>query len=276
MFSVFCLGSLTSFRRLACLTVTVLFAGLLAACAGPSRDISRIPTQTDAISSRDGAFTQPLKWSRAQPGCTGQCPQIRVDSLIFPGKPRLTMLVDQVLANMAGMEGSESARYSNVEHFADHYLETAGSRDEVDFNARTRYRNRDLTIIELNVGQYYTGAAHGMTATRFLNWDNERERLLQLDDVLVTGGYSKYVQALESAHESWLQKRPEVQDNLSSWRRMWPFQPTDNYAFTDSGLVVKYNSYEIAPYSSGQPEVFIPYAQLGGILRPEYLPSPTR
>jgi hypothetical protein len=43
-------------------------------------------------------------------------------------------------------------------------------------------------------------------------------------------------------------------------------------ALTDTGIVVKYQPYEIAPYSSGQPELLIPYSELKGILRPEYLP----
>lgn len=246
---------------------------LLAACAAPSRDISRIPTQTDAVSSQDGTFTQPVKWSKTQPGCTGQCPEIRVDSLVFPGKPDLTELVDHLLANMARMGESANLSHDDIEDFTEYYWQTAGPHDEVDFNARTRYRNRHLTAIELNIGRYYTGAAHGMTATQFLNWDNERERVIELDDVLVAGAYSKYLQALEAAHQAWMKKRPEVQEDAATWARMWPFQPSRNFAFTDSGLVVKYNSYDIAPYSSGQPELHIPYNELQGILRSEYLPA---
>jgi len=38
-------------------------------------------------------------------------------------------------------------------------------------------------------------------------------------------------------------------------------------------MVIKYDSYQIAPYSAGQPELLIPYEALKGILRPEYLPG---
>src|SRR5699024_8108973 len=101
------LGHQHCIPRLGVWTGLVTVCLLLAACAGPSRDISRIPAQTDAVSSKDGAFTQPVKWARSQPGCEGDCPRMRVDSLVFPGKPRLTELVDHTLANMTGM-GEES------------------------------------------------------------------------------------------------------------------------------------------------------------------------
>jgi len=54
---------------------------------------------------------------------------------------------------------------------------------------------------------------------------------------------------------------------------MWPFQPAQNIALTDQGLLVKYNPYEVAPYSFGQPELLLPYSELRGILRPDYLPA---
>lgn len=271
--SVSCLPHrLTSRPR--CAWVPIAFLCLmLAACAGPSRDISRIPTQTDAVTSRDGTFTQPVQWSRTKPGCKGQCPEITVDSLVFPGKPELTELVDHVLSNMTDLAETNPPIYQGINDFEEQYWETAGPHDQTSFHARTRYRNRHLTVIELNTGQYYTGAAHGMMATRFLNWDNDADRLLELEDILAAGGEKKYLEALRQAHERWKAERPEVQENAASWSRMWPFQPNDNVAFTDSGLIVKYGSYDIAPYSSGLPELFIPYAELDGILKTEYLPS---
>src|SRR3546814_10791128 len=46
-------------------------------------------------------------------------------------------------------------------------------------SAKARYRNRYLTVVELNTWQYYTGAAHGISATQFLNRSEEHTSELQ-------------------------------------------------------------------------------------------------
>lgn len=260
-----------SLGRLAAVLVT---AGLLAACAGKPADISLIPTQTDAITSQDGLFVQPVKWQKTKTGCKGECPSMSVDSLVFPGVPRLTELVDHALAMMTGVSEARLPPYSTIAEFETYFWQTAADRDVVQLAAKTRYRNRYLTVIELNSGQYFTGAAHGVTATQFLNWDNANGKVLGMDQLLVSGAYPRFLEALELAHARWVQKTPEAQDDLATWQRLWPFQPTDNVALTDTGLVAKYDSYQIAPYSSGQPELHIPYPELKGILKPEYLPRP--
>lgn len=250
----------------------LMMTGLLAACASKPADISLIPTQTDAITSQDGLFVQPVKWSRSKANCKGECPRMEVDSLVFPGVPRLTELVDHALAMMTGLGDERMPPYSTIAEFETYFWKTAAPRDVVQLAAKTRYRNRYLTVIELNSGQYFTGAAHGITATQFLNWDNARGQVLGLDQLLMPGAYPRFVEALERAHGRWMQATPEVQDDPRAWQRLWPFQPTDNVAITDAGLVAKYDSYQIAPYSSGQPELLIPYTELGDVLREEYRP----
>lgn len=246
----------------------------LAGCASTAqRDISLIPAQTDAVSSKDGVFVQPVKWTHHKPDCRGECPTLAVDSLVFPGIARLTELIDHALAMMTGMGEDGQPPYATIAEFEDYFWTTAAPRDEVHLTARTRYRNRHLTVIELNSEQYFTGAAHGMTATQFLNWDNAAQRVLGLDHVIQPGARDRYVQALAKAHQAWVAQRPEAREDVAAWERLWPFQPSDNFALTDAGLVVKYDSYEIAPYSSGQPELLIPYSELQAVLKPEYLPG---
>ena len=254
-------------------TSLIACVGLLASCAsGPSPDISLIPTQTDAVTSQDGLFVQPVKWSRTKAGCKGECPKMSVDSIVFPGVTRLTELVDHALAMMTGTGDERLPPYSTIAEFESYFWQTAGPRDEVMLAAKTRYRNRYLTVIELNSGQYFTGAAHGMTATQFLNWDNTTGKVLGMEQLLTAGAYPRFVAALERAHARWQANNPDVQDDPVTWQRLWPFQATNNIALTDTGVVAKYDSYEIAPYSSGQPELHIPYSELTDILRPEYVP----
>lgn len=249
-------------------------AAVLSACAsGPSGNISLIPAETAAQAGKSGAFTQPLKWDHKKPGCTGDCPEIKVDSLIFPGRQKLTELVDYALATMTGVSSNQPPPYSTLAEFEAYFWKTAAPRDSVSFTARVRYSNKNLTVIELGSWQYYTGAAHGISATQFLNWDNASAKVLGLDNILLPGKRDAYVAALKQAHTQWLASNPDAKHDPATYNRLWPFKPSDNFGFTDHGLIVKYNSYEIAPYSSGQPELLIPFGALHGILKPEYLPA---
>ncbi|MFA5490015.1 MAG: RsiV family protein [Candidimonas sp.] len=247
---------------------------LLAACAsGPSSTISLIPDQTEDVSRKEGVFTQAVKWKKTKPGCMGECPTLEVDSQVFPGIPKLTELVDHALAMMTGVEGSAPPEFLNIAEFESYYWETAASKDTTLLAAKTRYRSKDLTVIELSSWQYFTGAAHGISATQFLNWRNSTGRVLGMDDVLRPGKRPQYVAALRGAHQAWLATNPDFQADPDGYQRLWPFQENDNFAFTDHGVVIKYDSYAIAPYSHGQPELTIPYSALRDVLRPEFLPS---
>jgi len=253
------------------LFIAIIF--LIAGCASqPSGTISRIPATSDAQASQSGLFMQTDEWEHTKPGCKGECPRLHAKTLIFAGNNKLTELVDHGLAMMTGIGQERVPPYQTIAEFEKYFWNIAAPRDEVDLIAQARYRSRDLTVIELTTYQYFTGSAHGITATQFLNWDNNAQRVLGLADILRPGQDKNYDQALEAAHRQWMQGRNEI-DDPDRWLRMWPFQPSDNFAFTDQGLVVKYDSYEIAPYSSGQPEILIPYADLKGIVRADYLPA---
>jgi len=247
---------------------------LLSACAsGPSDNITLIPAgQIDQESSKEGLFTQPLKYKRSKPDCKGECPQIEVDSLVFPGVPILTQLVDHALAVMTGTSTDHPQPYDTIQQYEEYFWQTAAPRDSTVFSAKTRYRSQHLTVIELATWQYYTGAAHGISATQFLNWDNNAGKVLGMADILQPGAHGRYVEALRAAHKRWLATNPDAQQDPAGYDRLWPFQPSENFALTDTGLVVKYDSYQLAPYSHGQPELAIPYSELGDILKPAFLP----
>ena len=268
---------ISTFTPLARTARPVLFAlglAVLAGCSsGPSANITLIPDATDQITQRDGLFAQVVKRKLSKPDCKGECPTLEVNTLVFAGQPELTQLVDHALAMMTGVNEQGRPPYDDIAGFENYYWQVAGSRDSVLLSAQLRYRSQHLTVIELESWQYLTGAAHGIGATQFLNWDNARRKLVPLDQVLRQGGRPQFEAALRRAHGQWVAQHPDAQSDPATWSRLWPFQVSDNYAFTDQGLVVKYDSYELAPYSSGQPELLIPYSDLEGVLRVDYLPQ---
>lgn len=260
-------------RTLRFITTLASIPLLIACASGPSGNISMIPTQIEEETSKKGLFTQPVKWQHIKPGCKGECPTVTLDSIIFPGNTRLTELIDHALAVMTGIDDGTTQPYSTIAGYEDYFWQTAAARDSTVLGAKARYRNQHLTVVELTTWQYFTGSAHGLSATQFLNWHNETQKVVGLAQVLRPGQHNAYISALQTAHTQWLSNHPDVGNDPAAYARMWPFQPSNNIGFTDQGLVVKYDSYQIAPYSSGQPELLIPYGQLEGIIRPEYLPA---
>jgi hypothetical protein len=246
---------------------------VLAACgSSPPADIS-LAGQSSAPAAAGDVRVDSIKWTRTKPGCTGQCPKIDVDSIAFPGIPKLTALVDHVLAYMTGVDRNRPGPYQTLNEYAQYFFQTAQPRDETWFKASVKGTVGDIIAIELQTGQYLTGAAHPIPATQYMNWERSKARVLSLEEAILPGRGPQYVAALKAAHARWLKTNEDAQRDPAGYDKLWPFTPSDNFALTEQGMTVKYNAYTIAPYSYGEPELQIPYKDLVGILRPEFIPG---
>ncbi|MNK54077.1 hypothetical protein D3C87_730510 [compost metagenome] len=235
--------------------------------AAPASQASATPETVGDLS------TERIKWASGKPGCEGDCPRIEIDSVAFPGIPKLTALVDHVLAYMTGTDANRRGPYDTLSEYTQYFWSTARPRDATYFKANVKDTVGDIVSIELHTEQYLTGAAHGIPATQYLNWERSRGRVMSLDEALIPGRRADYVAALQRAHAKWLAGNPDAKRDPAAYNKMWPFQESDNFALTRDGIVVKYDAYSIAPYSHGEPELAISYADLRGVLRPELLPA---
>uniref|UniRef100_UPI0039F09FCC RsiV family protein n=1 Tax=Bordetella sputigena TaxID=1416810 RepID=UPI0039F09FCC len=246
---------------------------LLAACgSSPPADISLASPGAPAADAGD-VKVESVKWTKTKPGCSGDCPRIEVDSVAFPGIPKLTALVDHVLAYMTGLDRNRRGQYETLNEYAQYFFQTAQSRDQTWFKASVKDTVGDIIAIELHTGQYVTGAAHPIPATQYMNWERSKGRVLALGEAILPGRGPQYVEALKAAHARWLKTNDDYKRDPAAYNKMWPYEPTDNFALTRDGMVVKYDAYSIAPYSYGEPELLIPYKDLVGILRPEFIPT---
>lgn len=214
--------------------------------------------------------TETLSFTRQVPACKGKaCGQLTVDMVRFPDNPALSALVEKELVGL--VQAPINQGESTVDAYAADFLARADKRSAATLKARLLRQTGPLVLLRLDTG-LYTGGAHGMPVTAFLNYDRHLNRRLQLDDVVQDGHRPALVELARKAHEAWL-----VQHGFTDpdFRRQWPFVETDNFALTAEGLVLAYNVYAIAPYSEGQPELLLSYADLANILKPEWiLPTP--
>jgi len=266
----------THIRRIApagILSIAVFLAGCASSTPSNITLPSNVPQPAKSDEQVSGLNVEKIQWKGTKPGCKGQCPSIDIDSVGFPDIPKLTALVDHVLAYMTGVDPNRPRPYQSLSEYTQYFWQTAQSRDATIFKASVKDVNSKIIAVELHTGQYLTGAAHGIPATQYLNWQRDRERVLALDEALEPGKHPAFVEALQRAHQTWLTTNEDAQRDRAAYDRMWPFQESDNFALTHAGVVVKYDAYSIAPYSYGEPELTIPYADLKGVLRPEFIPG---
>ncbi|MFJ1298890.1 RsiV family protein [Pseudomonadota bacterium AL_CKDN230030165-1A_HGKHYDSX7] len=273
--------TLTSWRTLAAATALAALAG----CASsPPADISLPPggaqaaTANPALPAGGRAVqvgnlrTERIEWKGVKPECSGECPRIEIDSVAFPDIPQLTKLVDRVLASLTGVDENLRGQYDSLSTFVQYFWRNAQGRDTTYFKAQVRDVQAGVIAVELHTAQYFTGAAHGIPATVFINWQVATNSVVPLDALFIPGRKPEFEALQKNAHQRWLGTNEDAQRDRAAYDRMWPFQPSENYALTEKGMIIKYDAYSIAPYSHGEPELLIPYDQLRGVLKPEFLP----
>lgn len=133
-------------------------------------------------------------------------------------------------------------------------------------------QGRIVTVV-LNSSSYL-GGAHGAASQRYYNFDLKVQQPLVLNDIVE----AKQKPALTAkAHEvfaAWVLDN-KLAANLADYEQAWPFSLSDNFYLSPQGLILQYGEYDIGPYVVGLPRLVIPYNQLQGIIKPQYLPTAT-
>ncbi len=112
-------------------------------------------------------------------------------------------------------------------------------------------------IISLYTDQYeFTGGAHGNTVRKSESWNLMNCRMIQLEQLIsCTPDYKSYIMSLI---EPEIAKNSEIFFNNYSELIRSAFNKNNFYLAPD-GIVIYYQQYDIAPYSSGIREFLLPY-----------------
>ena len=112
----------------------------------------------------------------------------------------------------------------------------------------------------------YTGGAHGMYMSTFLNMDLTLMRPLRLDDIFV----GDYQEALTDLIWNQLMADNKVTTHEAledmGYASTGDITPTENFYLSKEGITFYYNIYDITPYSMGPVKVTIPYAIMEHLL----------
>lgn len=251
--------------------ITIFIAALvLAACdsrgTGPSQSSAPEP-----LASRWETL------ERQSSGCGegGDCASVSIRWEVFEGRPGLNRAVHEQLLRQLQNDGEgrvPGGLASVAEDFLDEAARVPGdiatAAWQLTGEARQLTRHGDLLTLEIN-SYHFSGGAHGLPVTHWINWDLAADKPVSLEGVLQPGREAAFWTLARAAHQRWLEEAEADQD----FRDNWPFQKTADFRFDDRGLVLLYGVYMLAPYSSGSVELTVPWDGLLGVIRERHLPN---
>jgi hypothetical protein len=117
----------------------------------------------------------------------------------------------------------------------------------------------------------YTGGAHSLHYQGLFNFDSATGRLMSWNEMVTdTAAFSSVAKTY-----FWKNKEEAFGSEVENDEFFWggDFYLPENIGFVEDGVLLLYNEYEAAPYVYGAQYCLIPYTELKGILKPQYLPS---
>ncbi len=143
---------------------------------------------------------------------------------------------------------------------------------EIDQNSELLFKNGRVATVQIN-NSTYLGGAHPNYYEALVNLDVKEEMELTGDDL-----FQDTTKIKQLAEQAFKKERELDEDaNLNEEGFFWDeaFKLPEHIGFTQKGLIFVYNPYEAAPYAAGMTVFTIPYSDLQGIVKKEYLFLPT-
>jgi len=128
---------------------------------------------------------------------------------------------------------------------------------ETLIDGEVTYQSPALTCIAIN-SYLNTGGAHGNMTISFLNFNSQTGQLLRLDEHIKNK--TDFIKLAEKYLNIILQESSN-ENGFDNYFFGKDFHLPENIGFSDDGVILLYNVYEIAPYSEGIIEFTIPYEE---------------
>lgn len=153
-------------------------------------------------------------------------------------------------SNSATKSVEESIENFNQEYtsFINDFPESA-QKWEAQIDGEVIFKAQDIISVSLT-SYTNTGGAHGMLNISFLNFDAATGTLID-NNALISD-----IEAFKTMAKKHFEASIKDKDLLLDRET---FQLPENIGYSDDGIILLYNTYEIAPYSSGILEFSIPF-----------------
>jgi hypothetical protein len=124
-----------------------------------------------------------------------------------------------------------------------------------EINMRVVYQEYPYVSFAIDFNEY-TGGAHGMYGTFYVNYDREKNRIITLNDLFKADELAQLSKQAEQVFRK-QEGLKEGDDYSGYFFENAKFVLPNNFSIRKGGIVFHYGLYEIKPYVSGTTEVFV-------------------
>jgi len=134
-----------------------------------------------------------------------------------------------------------------------------------DIESRVQLYHQHLLVYRIDYHEY-TGGAHGIYMSSFLNMDLRTLSPVRLEDLFVEDYEEELTELLwkQLMEDNHAQTRQEVED--MGYCSTGDLAPIENFYLGREGITFYYNVYEIAPYAMGPVKITLSYETLQHLL----------
>lgn len=126
---------------------------------------------------------------------------------------------------------------------------------ELHIETELSYQSEDVITIAISTYEF-KGGAHGNDQIKFLNLDAKTGHVLSLDDII---SQKEDFEILAKKHFIKSLDLKEDQLKMEDFFFGEPFHLPENIGYSEDGLVLLYNVYEVASFDQGYTEFIIPF-----------------
>ena len=205
--------------------------------------------------------------------CTGDCPSISVKIPVANAVPVVADSINKKVFSVLkeiiyfGEKPYTSKDYNGLlTSFINSYekLQKEFPKDkfgwEADIKGSVKYQSENILNIEIN-HYTYTGGAHGYQGLRSLLFDPNTGKSITNDELFTDkAGFKALAEKKFRAKYKIPASKSINSTGLMFEKEM--FQLPQNIFFTDKGLLLYYNSYEVASYADGAKELLLSYTEV--------------
>lgn len=124
----------------------------------------------------------------------------------------------------------------------------------ISTNVDVEYLGQRENIATFTMGyHHYSGGAHGMYSTHFVNVDLDKKAVIRLDDVFTKAQQNKVKALLWEIYQN--ESRGDNGERQEPFTAKADFYLSDDFYFSQDGIVFVYPPYALGPYAAGEKEL---------------------
>ncbi|MGM8360710.1 DUF3298 and DUF4163 domain-containing protein [Flavobacterium sp. ARAG 55.4] len=209
--------------------------------------------------------------------CTEKCPNIKIDIPVAENAATVSDSINNTVFKTVksivdfGDKPNESKNYEELaQSFIQNYekIKRDFPRDHFGWEAKiegeVKYRSENILSITIN-HYTFTGGAHGYAGLRSLIFDPKTGKKITNEKLFKNWNLFKAL-AETRFREKYKIPRDQSINSTGMFFENDVFQVAQNIFFTNEGIILHYNPYEIAAYVDGSRELLIKYEEANDYL----------